>query len=272
MRVSLLDLIFKAIILGVVEGVTEFLPISSTGHLIIAGHFLGFSGPFSILFDIIIQLGAILAVIVYYRNRLYASLINLRPGQWGMKFWLLIFVAFLPSAIIGLVFNQAIEKFLFSPLVVSIAMIAGALLILIVEKLVTRKSRADLLGMKFSESFLIGLSQCMALIPGMSRSASTMIGGLLIGLSAKAAAEFSFFLAIPTMFAATGFSLVKASTALTANEWIALAIGFAVSFLVAYLVVGKFLNYLSKHNLAVFAYYRLIIGCTFVVLIALNVF
>jgi undecaprenyl-diphosphatase len=151
-------------------------------------------------------------------------------------------------------------------------MIAGALLILIVEKLAIKKSRENLIKMKYSESFLIGLYQCMALIPGMSRSASTMIGGLLIGLSAKAAAEFSFFLAIPTMFAATGFSLAKASTVLTANEWIALAIGFAVSFLVAYLVVGKFLSYLSKHNLVLFAYYRLLIGCTFIVLIVLNAF
>ena len=253
-------MIFKAIWLGIVEGVTEFLPVSSTGHLILAGHFLKFSGPFSVLFDIFIQLGAILAVVVYYRKRILQSLLHLRPSEWGFTLWSLIIIAFLPSAILGFLTKDFIEKYLFSPRTVSIALIVGAILVLIVEKRRRTVVRDDALSLSRKDAFFIGLAQCMSLFPGMSRSASTMLGGLCLGLSAKAAAEFSFFLAIPTMFAATGYSLIKGFSNITSLEWTALAIGFFVSFLVAYIVVGKFIAYLGKHSLTIFAYYRLVVG------------
>lgn len=263
-----MDLIIKAIILGIVEGITEFLPVSSTGHLIIFGHFLNFTGSFAMTFEIFIQLGAILAVVLYYGRKILDSLRNLRPGQWGFKLWIKMIIAFLPSAVVGLALNKIIEKYFFSPLTVSIALIVGAFMLIAVEKKFKdyKYSSMDKIGAK--KSLYIGLAQCMSLIPGMSRSASTIMGGMMTGLSAKAAAEFSFFLAIPTMFAATGYSLVKGVNSMTAIEWQALAVGFAVSFIVAFLVVGKFLNYLGKRPLRIFAYYRLIAGAIMLVLAA----
>jgi undecaprenyl-diphosphatase len=255
-----MEMIFKAIVLGIVEGVTEFLPVSSTGHLILTGYIIGFSGPFSVIFYIIIQLGAILAVVVYYKEKIIKSLHNVKPGEWGYKLWVQIIIAFIPSAFFGLIFNDIIEKYLFSALTVSLALIVGAILILIVEKQVSSARKDDILSISPRESLLIGLAQCMSLFPGMSRSASTMIGGMLLGLSTKAAAEFSFFLAIPTMFAATGYSLLKGVSTMTSIEWISLAVGFIVSFLVAYIVVGKFITYIGNHSLKIFAYYRLIVG------------
>jgi undecaprenyl-diphosphatase len=265
-----MDLILKAIILGIVEGITEFLPISSTGHLIVFGHFLDFTGPFAVTFEIVIQLGAILAVVVFYWKRILESLKNLKPGQWGFRLWLWMLIAFVPSAVLGLLTNDFVEQYLFSPLTVAIAMIVGALLILVVEKLVRTAKYNDMLKVGAKKSFLIGLAQCLSLFPGMSRSASTILGGLMVGLSAKAAAEFSFFLAIPTMFAATGYSLVKGVGAMTATEGLALAVGFIASFAVAFLVVGRFLSFLGKHSLKPFAYYRLAVGTIMIFIAALG--
>ncbi|HEY9059444.1 MAG TPA: undecaprenyl-diphosphate phosphatase [Pseudobacteroides sp.] len=255
-----MDLIIKAIILGIVEGITEFLPISSTGHLILFGHFLGFTGKFAIMFEIMIQLGAILAVVFYYRNRILDSFKNIKPGQWGFKLWLWMLIAFLPSAVLGLVLNDYIEKYLFSPFTVSIALILGAVIILLVERKHNNAKNDNMLKVGAKKSLFIGFAQCMSLFPGMSRSASTIIGGVMVGLSVKAAAEFSFFLAIPTMFAATGYSLIKSLTSMTSTEWFALSVGFVVSFIVAFIVVGKFISFLGKHSLKAFAYYRLIVG------------
>jgi undecaprenyl-diphosphatase len=265
-----MDLIIKAIILGIVEGITEFLPISSTGHLILFGHFLGFTGKFAIMFEIIIQLGAILAVVFYYRQRIFDSFKNIKPGQWGFKLWLWMFIAFLPSAVLGLVLNDYIEKYLFSPFTVSIALILGAIIILLVERRHNTAKNDNMLKVGAKKSLLIGTAQCMSLFPGMSRSASTIIGGVLVGLSVKAAAEFSFFLAIPTMFAATGYSLLKSFTSMTSIEWFALLIGFVVSFIVAFIVVGKFISFLGKHSLKAFAYYRLIVGAIMLLILGLR--
>jgi undecaprenyl-diphosphatase len=267
-----MDLIQKAIILGIVEGITEFLPVSSTGHLILFGHFLGFTGDFAIMFEIIIQLGAILAVVFYYRKRIIESLKNIRPGQWGFRLWYYMFIAFLPSAIIGLLLNSDIEKYLFSPFTVSVALIFGALLMIAVENVFTNAKNDDMLNVGTKQSLLIGFAQCMSLFPGMSRSSSTIIGGLMVGLTVKAAAEFSFFLAIPTMFAATGYSLIKGFTALLPIEWVALAVGFIVSFIVAFIVVGKFLSFLGNHSLKIFAYYRLLVGFVMLLIIGLKIF
>lgn len=221
-----LDLFFKAIILGIVEGITEFLPVSSTGHLIIFNHFLGFTGPFAVMFDIIIQLGAILAVVFYYRKKIFESFKHLKPGQWGFNLWKIIIIAFIPSALLGLILNDLIEQYLFSPLTVAVALIIGAILMLIVERIHKIKKDNDILKIDGKNSLFIGFAQCMSLFPGMSRSASTIIGGMLVGLSVKTAAEFSFFLAIPTMFAATGFSLIKGFA------YYRLIVGFIMIFLI----------------------------------------
>ncbi|HCC07932.1 MAG TPA: undecaprenyl-diphosphatase [Clostridiales bacterium] len=264
-----MELIITAIILGIVEGITEFLPVSSTGHLILFGHFLGFNeGSFTILFDIVIQLGAILAVVFYYRKKIWESLKNIKPGQWGFKLWLIILIAFIPSATLGFLMNDYIEEYFFSPFTVSIALIVGAILMIVIEKIFANKDSEEIIDISTRKSLVIGFAQCMALIPGMSRSASTIMGGMIVGLSVKVAAEFSFFLAIPTMFAATGYSLLKGFTAISTVEWIALAVGFITSFIVAFIVIGKFLEFLAKHSLKVFAYYRLVVGFVMLILIA----
>lgn len=255
-------LVLKCLLMGIVEGITEFLPVSSTGHLIIVGNLIGFNDNFSITFEIVIQLGAILAVIYYYRKKIGQSLKikNIAPGGWGFKLWLKIFVAFLPAAIIGLLLNKYIDEYLFSPFTVSIALIVGAVMMLIVEKAFGKYKYNDMDKIGTGKSLVIGVAQCMSLFPGMSRSASTIMGGMIVGLSVKAAAEFSFFLAMPTMVVASGYSLVKGISSMGASEWAALAVGFITSFIVALLVVDKFLSYLTKHPLRPFAYYRLIVG------------
>lgn len=262
-------LILQAIIMGIVEGITEFLPVSSTGHLIIVGNFIGFTGDFAKTFEVVIQLGAILAVIFYYRKKIGQSLKikNIKPGGWGFKLWFKIILAFIPAAAVGFLTNDYIDSYLFFPLTVAIALVIGAVMMLIVEKAFARYKYNDMDKIGAKKSFLIGVAQIMSLFPGMSRSASTIMGGMMVGLSIKAAAEFSFFLAMPTMIAATGFSLVKGIGSITSMEWAALAVGFVVSFIVALLVVDKFLSYLTKHPLKPFAYYRLAAGLIMIILV-----
>lgn len=260
-------LLVKAFIMGIVEGLTEFLPVSSTGHLIIVGNFINFTGKFATMFEIVIQLGAILAVVYYYRKKILSSIINILPGRWGFNLWFKMFIAFIPSAVIGLLLNKYIEKYLFSSFTVAIALIIGAIMMLIVEDAFGKYKIDNMDKVGTKKSFLIGVAQVMSLFPGMSRSASTIMGGMMVGLSVKAAAEFSFFLAIPTMFAATGYSLLKGYTAITLIEWEALAVGFIMSFITALLVVDKFLSYLTKHPLKPFAYYRLAAGLLMIVLV-----
>lgn len=260
-------LLIKAFIMGIVEGLTEFLPVSSTGHLIIVGNFINFTGKFATMFEIVIQLGAILAVVYYYRKKILGSILNILPGRWGFNLWFKIFIAFIPSAIIGLLLNKYIEKYLFSSFTVAIALVIGAIMMLIVENVFSRYKIDSMDKVDTKKSFLIGVAQVMSLFPGMSRSASTIMGGMIAGLSVKAAAEFSFFLAIPTMFAATGYSLLKGFTAMTLNEWEALAVGFIMSFITALLVVDRFLSYLTKHPLKPFAYYRLVAGIIMISLV-----
>jgi len=253
-------LLVKAFILGIVEGLTEFLPVSSTGHLIIVGDLLNFKGAYATMFEVVIQLGAILAIVYYYREKIWDSLKNLAPNKWGFRLWFKIVVAFIPSAILGLLLNDYIDKHLFSSFTVSIALIIGAIMMLIVENAFSNYKIDDMDKVSTKKSFWIGVAQCMSLFPGMSRSASTIMGGMMAGLSVKAAAEFSFFLAIPTMLGATVVSLHKGIATMTALEWEALAVGFIMSFIVALIVVDKFLSYLKSHPLRPFAYYRLIVG------------
>jgi undecaprenyl-diphosphatase len=254
-----LDIVI-AIILGIVEGITEFLPISSTGHLILVGAFLDFKGSFAVLFSVVIQLGAILAVVFFYKERIIKSLSKLKPGQEGFQLWSKVVVATLPALVFGLLFDDYIEEHLFSPAVVSVALVIGAILMLLVGKNRGQTKYTDMQQITYKAALIVGFAQCMAMIPGMSRSASTIIGGVLIGMSLASAAEFSFFLAIPLMFGATFLTLSKGVSVMTPGNWVTLAIGFIVSFIVAYIVIGKFIPFLQKHGLKPFAYYRIVLG------------
>ena len=266
-------LILKAIIIGIVEGITEYLPISSTGHMIIVADLIDFKGNFADMFMIVIQLGAILAVVFLYWDKIWNSLKNLMPGKWGFKLWMNMLIAFIPSAVIGLLFNDYIDEHLFGTVTVVAALIFGALLMIFIEnKYRKRKGINNIEEVNIRQAFIIGCFQCLALWPGMSRSASTIMGAWIVGLSTVAAAEFSFFLALPTMVAASAWTLLKKGVAIqTSTEVIALGVGFLVSFVVAYMVIEKFIAFLQKRPMRVFAIYRIFIGIVITVLVAFNI-
>jgi len=267
-----LMLMVKAVIIGIVEGITEFLPISSTGHMIIVGNLIDFQYPlyrkaYVDMFEIVIQLGAILAILVLYWNKISGSLKNLAPGKWGFKLWFNIFVAFVPAAVIGVLFNDMIQKKLFNPITVAFALVFGGFLMIFMENKYRRGNKTNQIeNVNVKQAFKIGCFQCISLWPGMSRSASTIMGAWVSGLTNVAAAEFSFILAIPTMIAATGYSLLKVKITMTAPEIIALVIGFVVSFIVALIVVDKFIGFLKRKPMRVFAIYRIFIGIVVLVL------
>jgi undecaprenyl-diphosphatase len=271
-------IIIKAIIIGIVEGVTEFLPVSSTGHMIIVGSLINFKAPaypaeYIAMFEVVIQLGAILGIVVLYWDRIFNSLKNLAPGKWGFKLWLNVIVAFLPSAVIGLALHSIIEEKLFNPVTVALALVFGGFLMIFFENKYRKGNKTKSVDdMTLMQSFKIGCFQCLALWPGMSRSASTIMGGWISGLNNVAAAEFSFFLAIPTMVAASGLSLVKTNISMDFMQIIALAVGFLVSFLVALLVVDKFIGFVKKKPMRIFAIYRIFVGAIILVLAVTKVF
>ena len=253
-------LLIKALILGVVEGLTEFLPVSSTGHLILVGDLLNFNDERGKLFEIVIQSGAILAVVWEYRARLGQVLRGLGRDPKALLFAVNLFAAFLPLAIIGLLWGKAIKAQLFNPLVVASAFILGGLIILWAERRphVIRVHSLDQL--KIRDALKLGVAQAFALIPGTSRSGATIIGGLLIGLSRQAATEFSFFLAIPTLTAATFYELYKARMLLDGSVWELLGVGFVAAFLSAFWAVRALLRYISHHDFSWFAWYRIGFG------------
>lgn len=256
-----LILIVQALVLGIVEGLTEFLPVSSTGHLIIAGDAIGFTGERAKTFEIFIQLGAILSVVWYYRARLLELALHVtRPGEW--RFLLTLAIAFLPAAAVGLLVHRQIKAYLFDPLTVAGALVVGGLAILAIEarhrEARARVRRFDALG--YADALKVGVAQTFALFPGVSRSGATIMGGLLAGLSRTAATEFSFFLAIPTMFAATLFDLAGNLHVLEAGDMPVFAIGFVAAFVTALLVIRGFLVYVAHHSFRVFAWYRIVFG------------
>ncbi len=264
--------IVKSLILGVVEGITEFLPISSTGHLIIINRFIDFTGPFAALFDIVIQLGAILSVVVYFRKRLFPFGRHLTKEKkneiWSL--WKKTIAGVMPALVLGAIFHDAIKKYLFNPVTVSVALIIGGFLLIYLEG---RKREAvitsiDSLG--YGKALLIGLAQCLAMVPGTSRSAATIIGAMALGTSRVVAAEFSFFLAIPTMCAASAYSLLKAERMLTAEELLVLGVGFAVSFIVALAVIAGLMKYISTKDFKPFGYYRIVLGVIVLVYFLVN--
>ncbi len=265
-----MDLLFalKAAILGVVEGLTEFLPVSSTGHLIIFSNLLKFSDntAFANMFTMVIQLGAILAVLVLYRKKIWDTIVHLFPSKnvsfekSGLYFWLMIVISCVPAAAIGIPFDDLIEEKLFNPLVVACALFVGGLWMMYAESKLRGNQTTSLSTTKITAkmAIIVGLFQVLSIVPGMSRSASTIIGGWVAGFSTVAAAEYSFFLAIPVMFGQALLNILKAQGTLLATEWMALGIGFIVSFIVALGVIGSFISYLQKKPMKVFAIYRII--------------
>ena len=261
-----MDIIFalKAIIMGLVEGFTEFLPISSTGHLIVAGSLINFTGDKAKTFDIAIQAGAILAVMWEYRVRIATVLSGMFSDKRQQKLILNLVIAFVPAAVLGLVFSKMIKAKLFAPAPVAIAFIVGALVILWAEKrhrMLPGASRVETVDdMMPIDALKIGCAQALALIPGTSRSGATIIGGMLFGLSRTAATEFSFFLAIPTLLAATVYSIYKDRAELSVSDLPLFGIGGIAAFISAFLCVRWLLRYISSHNFSIFAWYRIVFG------------
>jgi len=253
-------LLLKALILGIVEGLTEFLPISSTGHLILAGDLLDFNDDRGKLFEIVIQSGAILAVVWEYRERLLVVARGAFSDKAAQKFILNLFVAFLPLAILGLTFGKVIKANLFNPITVATTFILGAFVILWAEKREHKIRVQTVEDMSLVDALKMGIAQAFALIPGTSRSGATIIGGLLFGLSRKAATEFSFFLAIPTLGAATVYQLYKERALLSFDDIGMWVVGFISAFISAFLCVRWLLRFISSHDFTPFAWYRIFFG------------
>ncbi|PLR86818.1 undecaprenyl-diphosphatase [Bacillus canaveralius] len=262
--------ILIAFILGIVEGLAEFLPISSTGHLILVGHLLGFEGESAKTFEIVIQLGAILAISVLYRGRL-VSLFNIKPIlRKEQKFNAIhIILGVLPAVIAGLLLHDVIKTYLFQPSTVVIGLVAGAILMIFAEKKKPEPTSFSLDDLTYRQALTIGLFQCLAVYPGFSRAGSTISGGLLARASYKAASEFSFLIAIPVMIGATGLDLLKSWDHLSASDIPMFAVGFITSFVVAMLAVVTFLKLLEKWGLTPFAYYRIVLAILFTVFVLL---
>ena len=255
-----IPLLLKALILGVVEGLTEFLPVSSTGHLILAGDLLGFNDERGKLFEIVIQCGAILAVCWEYRVRLLSVLAGLTTERAAQRFVLNIAIAFMPLAVLGLLFGKVIKAHLFQPVPVALAFIIGGFIILWAERRKHEITVQTVDDMGWRDALKLGLAQALALIPGTSRSGATIIGGLFFGLSRKASTEFSFFLAIPTLFAASAYQLYKERALLSMDDLGMWAVGFAAAFVSAFLCVRWLLRYIASHDFTIFAWYRIAFG------------
>lgn len=262
-----LVLLLKAFILGIVEGLTEFLPVSSTGHLIVAGSLLHFNDEKGKVFEIVIQAGAILAVCWEYRRKLIQTFSGITRDPVAQRFALNLIVAFLPAAIIGVAFNHAIKSVLFKPVPVAMAFIIGGVIIFFAERWYRQRATTAQVvliesvdALTWKDALKIGCAQCAALIPGTSRSGATIIGGLFFGLSRKCATEFSFFLAIPTIFGATVYSLWKERALLSAADWPIFGAGSIAAFISAFVVVRWLIRYVSTHDFTWFAWYRIAFG------------
>lgn len=255
-----LILLLKAALLGVVEGLTEFLPVSSTGHLILAGQLVGFTGDTAKLFEIVIQGAAILAVVWEYRSRFLGVARGLGSDPAARRFVVNLAIAFVPLAVLGLLFNQAIKAHLFNAYTVAGAFVVGGIIILWVERRQRTPRVSTVEEMSAADAFKLGLAQCFALVPGMSRSGSTIIGGMLFGLSRKAATEFSFFLAVPTLIAATFYSLYKERHLLNSADLGMWVVGAVTAFISAFICVRWLIRFVSTHNFRGFAWYRIVFG------------
>ncbi|MCR6515126.1 MAG: undecaprenyl-diphosphate phosphatase [Clostridium chrysemydis] len=272
-----LILILKAIIIAIVEGLTEFVPVSSTGHMILVGSLIDFTGEFADMFTVVIQLGAILAVVVLYWKKISTSVVEFfkyiftwgKEGKTGFRFGINVIIGSIPALICGLTFYSSIKK-LFTPVAVIYGFIVGGILLVVIENIFRkRKPKATNVDqITYKESLIIGIAQCFSMWPGMSRSASTIMGGWISGLSTSAAAEFSFFLAIPAMVGSTGMDLLNFDfSMMNTSRWIALIVGFIVAFIVSLVVMEKFVAFLKKRPMRVFAVYRIVMGILLAILV-----
>ncbi len=255
-----------AIILGIVEGLTEFLPVSSTGHLILVGQLLGFNDDKGKVFEIAIQFAAILAVVCEYRSRLFYIVKGLRSDVVSQRLAVNLIIAFMPAAILGFLFLKQIKYYLFNPFVVASAFILGGFLIIWAEKREHVVHAESVEELTWRDALKVGFAQALAMIPGTSRSGATIIGGLFFGLSRRAATEFSFFLAIPTMFAATLYDIYKSRHLFSIDDLALFALGGIVSFISAFIAVRGLIRFISRHDFTIFAWYRIIFG--FIVLVS----
>jgi len=268
-----LDLI-KTIILGIVEGITEFLPISSTGHLIVATALLqpSFANtPFANTFEIFIQFGAVIAVIAFYRADIWQQVKTVRTDSKVQHFWIAIVIAFIPAAVIGLATRSFVKNHLFSPVIVAVSLIVGGILFIIIERLLSSRKEEQpeaLMDVTYRQALTIGLIQVISLIPGVSRAATSIFGGMLSGLNRETATRFSFYLAIPTLGAATVVDLLLSLKDIHGGDLVFLAVGTVVSGIVAWFAVGWLLRYIAGHNFTGFGYYRIVAGIVIFVLIA----
>lgn len=251
--------LWQVILLGLIEGATEFIPVSSTGHVVLAGHFLGFRSPGK-AFEVLIQLGAILAILSVYFAKLLRLLIDLPSDARTRRFVLGVLIAFLPAALIGAVMHGYIKALFDYPIVICLALIIGGFILLWVDRMDLKPVYHDVMDYPLKTSLLIGFCQCLAMIPGVSRSGSSIVGAMLLGADKRSAAEFSFFLAMPTMAGAFAYDLYKNWSILKPDDVTAIAIGFAVAFVAALIVVRYLLEYVSRHGFGLFAWWRIIVG------------
>ncbi len=255
------EALLQAFLLGILEGVTEFIPVSSTGHLILAAELIGFTGEGSVAFKIAIQFGAIMAVIVAYRQRFLDMAAGfLRRDPLAIAFVRNVTLGFLPAMVVGVIAYQGIRRLIESPMTVAVALILGGIAILLIERLITPRVEGTVEQMPWRTAAGVGVVQCLAMIPGVSRSGATIMGGLLMGLDRRTAAEFSFFLAVPTMLAATVYALWKERDLLAFDDLALIATGFVTAFVAALFVVRWLLGFIARHGFAPFAWYRIAIG------------
>lgn len=259
--------VLSAIVLGIIEGLTEFIPVSSTGHLILADTVLGFSGPPGKVFDVVIQVGAILAVCWVYRVRLWNIVTGLRHDPEARRLAVNVLLAFLPAAGVGALAHGFIKSVLFSPMVVAVSLIVGGFAILFIERVLLRASNRVEDKISYGVAFGIGLCQLLSMIPGVSRSGATIMGALVLGIERKTATEFSFFLAIPTMLGAAGYDLYKSGDAISMHDAIIIGVGLVSSFIVAVLIVRWLVRFVSRHDFVPFAWYRIGLGLVALVLL-----
>ena len=266
-KTSTMDILMllKALLIGIVEGITEFLPISSTGHMILVDEFIQLSTDkvFTAAFEVIIQLGAIISVIVFFWKDLwpFAGTTEHKSQTWQL--WFKVLVGVIPAVVLGLLFDDAIEKNLFNSKVVAISLVFYGVVLILLERRNAKKTNFrinSVTSITFGLAIAIGCFQCLAMVPGTSRSAATIIGAMLLGLSRGAAAEFSFFLAIPTMAGATALKLFKNGFSFDAQQWLTLTVGFVTAFIVAYIVIKFLMDFIRRHDFSVFGYYRIVLG------------
>ena len=253
--------LWVAFLLGIIEGVTEFLPVSSTGHLIIGAELLGFTDPSSQVFEIFIQLGAIFAVVVEYRKKILDTFIGIQTDKIAQDFTKNLIIAFIPAAILGFFFHSLIKLYLFNPIVVGVALVVGGIIMIIIEKKLTSRPKVNVDKISNKQALIVGISQCFSLIPGISRAASTIMGGLIAGLDRKTATEFSFFLAIPIIFAASIFDLSSNIDILSKSDIPIFVIGFITAFLSSYFIIKIFIWFVAHNTFVAFGWYRIIVGC-----------